>query len=107
MAHNRIADGGRISAVWHGRAITGVVESSRVKYGGTLQYSVKLDAPIPPSGNRLYDDVLGLEELREYVLVKHEDVVRIFPGEDIHAGDGGYEAVPLSELKTNFGDKNG
>jgi len=99
MVLNRIPDGGRISAVWHGRAITGVVESSRVKYGGTLQYFVKLDTPIPPSGNRLYDDVLGLEELREYVQVNHQDVVRIFPGEDIHAGDGGYEAVPLSELK--------
>ena len=99
MVLDRIPDGGRISAVWHGRAITGVVESSRVKYGGVLQYFVKLDAPIPPSGNRLYDDVLGLEELREYVLVNDQDVVRIFPGEDIHAGDGGYEAVPLSELK--------
>jgi hypothetical protein len=99
MAHNRIADGGRISAVWHGRAITGVVESSRVKYGGVLQYFVKLDTPISPSGNRLYDDVLGLEEQREYVLINFEDVVTIFAGEDIHAGDGGYEAVPLSELK--------
>ena len=99
MVLNRIPDGGRISAVWHGRAITGVVESSRVKYGGTLQYQVKLDTPIPPSGNLWDDDVLGLEELREYVLVNDNDVVKIFPGEDIHAGDGGYEAVPLSELK--------
>ena len=78
MVLDRIPDGGRISAVWHGRAITGVVESSRVKYGGTLQYFVKLDATIPPSGNRLYDDVLGLEELREYVLVNHQDVVKIY-----------------------------
>ena len=107
MVLNRIPDGGRIAAVWHGRAITGVVESSRVKYGGVLQYQVKLDAPIPPSGNRLYDDVLGLEELREYVLVDQHEVVNIFPGEDIHAGDGGYEAVPLSELKTNRGVTNG
>lgn len=99
MSFKRIEDGGRISAVWHGRAITGVVESSRVKYGGTLQYSVKLDNPVPASGDRLYDDVLELEEEREYVLVNHQDVVWIFPGEDIHAGDGGYEAVPLSELK--------
>jgi hypothetical protein len=78
MSFERIEDGGRISAVWHGRAITGVVESSRVKYGGTLQYFVKLDTPIPPSGNRLYDDVLGLEEKREYVQVNHQDVVKIY-----------------------------
>lgn len=78
MSFERIADGGRIAAVWHGRAITGVVESSRVKYGGVLQYFVKLDAPIPPSGNRLYDDVLGLEEKREYVQVNHQDVVKIY-----------------------------
>lgn len=78
MSFERIADGGRIAAVWHGRAITGVVESSRVKYGGTLQYFVKLDTPIPPSGNRLYDDVLGLEEKREYVQVNHQDVVKIY-----------------------------
>ena len=78
MSFKRIADGGRIAAVWHGRAITGVVESSRVKYGGVLQYFVKLDTPIPPSGNRLYDDVLGLEEQREYVLVNDQDVVRIY-----------------------------
>lgn len=100
MALNRIADGGRISAVWHGRAITGVVESSRVKYGGTLQYFVKLDAPVV----RFQD---GYREEREYALVNHIDVVSIFPGEDIHAGDGGYEAVPLSELKMNRGESNG
>ena len=92
MVLKRIEDGGRISAVWRGRAITGVVESSRVKYGGTLQYEVKLDAPIARPTD-------GFLEEREYVLINHENVVSIFPGEDIHAGDGGYEAVPLSELK--------
>jgi hypothetical protein len=92
MVLNRIKDGGRISAVWHGHAITGVVESSRVKYGGTLQYFVKLDTPVV----RFQD---GYHEEREYALVDHVNVVSIFPGEDIHAGDGGYEAVPLSELK--------
>jgi len=92
MAHKRIADGGRISAVWHGSAITGVVESSRVKYGGVLQYFVKLDQSVV----RYMD---GYREEREYALVNHTDVVNIFPGEDIHAGDGGYEAVPISELK--------
>jgi hypothetical protein len=91
MVLDRIADGGRISAVWHGSAITGVVESSRVKYGGILQYFVKLDQPVV----RYMD---GYREEREYALVNHADVT-IFPGEDIHAGDGGYEAVPLSELK--------
>lgn len=70
MAHNRIEDGGRISAVWHGRAITGVVESSRVKYGGTLQYFVKLDKPVA----RFVD---GFREDREYALVSASDVVDI------------------------------
>jgi len=92
MVLNRIKDGGRISAVWHGHAITGVVESSRIKYGGALQYFVKLDTPVV----RFQD---GYREEREYALVDHVNVVSIFPGEDIHAGDGGYVAVPLSELK--------
>ena len=70
MVLNRIPDGGRISAVWHGRAITGVVESSRVKYGGTLQYFVKLDKPVV----RFVD---GFREDREYALVSASDVVNI------------------------------
>jgi hypothetical protein len=70
MALKRIEDGGRIAAVWHGRAITGVVESSRVKYGGTLQYFVKLDTPVV----RFMD---GFREDREYALVSQDDVVDI------------------------------
>jgi len=70
MVLNRIEDGGRIAAVWHGRAITGVVESSRVKYGGVLQYFVKLDKPVP----RFVD---GFREDREYALVNSSDVVNI------------------------------
>ena len=92
MVLNRIPDGGRISAVKWGRNITGIVESSRVKYGGELQYYVRLDKPVM----RHLD---GFAEEREYALVQASDVLSIFPGEDIHAGNGCYEAVALSELK--------
>jgi hypothetical protein len=68
MVLDRIEDGGKIAAVWNGRSITGVVLSSRVKYGGALQYSVLLDTPVV----RFVD---GFREEREYALVKHEDVV--------------------------------
>jgi hypothetical protein len=37
----RIQDNQRITANY-----TGTVESSRVKYGGDLQYTVKLDKPV-------------------------------------------------------------
>ena len=71
MAHNRIEDGGRISAIKWGRNITGVVESSRVKYGGELQYYVRLDKPVPRH-------VDGFLEEREYALVHCSDVLRIY-----------------------------
>lgn len=67
----RIEDGGRISAIKWGRNITGVVESSRVKYGGELQYYVRLDEPVP----RYID---GFVEEREYALVLSSDVLRIY-----------------------------
>lgn len=70
MAHNRIEDGGRISAIKWGRNITGVVESSRVKYGGELQYYVRLDKPVA----RHID---GFVEDREYAIVLAKDVLKI------------------------------
>jgi hypothetical protein len=42
----RIQDGEKIQATRHGQLITGTVESSRVKYGGSIQYTVILDQPV-------------------------------------------------------------
>ena len=43
---NWIKDGEKITATHNGKMITGVVESSRVKLGGKVQYSVFLDTPV-------------------------------------------------------------
>jgi len=42
----RIQDNQRITANYLGTVVTGTVESSRVKYGGELQYTVNLDKPV-------------------------------------------------------------
>jgi hypothetical protein len=42
----RIQDNQRITANYLGTVVTGTVESSRVKYGGDLQYTVNLDKPV-------------------------------------------------------------
>lgn len=39
-------DGSTVKADYLGTVITGVVESSRVKYGGSVQYTVVLDEPV-------------------------------------------------------------
>lgn len=41
-----IKDGEQIVADYMGTKVSGVVESSRVKYGGKVQYTVNLDKPI-------------------------------------------------------------
>lgn len=41
-----ILDGSRIKAVYLGYPVEGVVTDSRVKYGGEVQYTVKLDKPV-------------------------------------------------------------
>ncbi len=41
-----ILDGQKVKARYLGEVVTGVVESSRVKYGGKVQYTVELDAPV-------------------------------------------------------------
>jgi hypothetical protein len=41
-----ILDGERIQATYMGHTVTGVVESSRIKYGGRIQYTVNLDQAI-------------------------------------------------------------
>lgn len=68
MKINRIEDGSKITAMWHGQRITGIVESSRIKYGGWIQYAVKLDKPVV----RFVD---GFREEREFALVNAAEVV--------------------------------
>jgi hypothetical protein len=41
-----IKDGEHITANYKGEMVSGIVESSRVKYGGKVQYTVNLDRPI-------------------------------------------------------------
>ena len=41
-----IKDGSTVKANYLGDLIVGVVEESRVKYGGKVQYRVKLDEPV-------------------------------------------------------------
>jgi hypothetical protein len=41
-----ILDGQKIKASYLGTPVTGTVMSSRVKYGGKVQYSVELDEPV-------------------------------------------------------------
>ena len=41
-----IKDGEQVTANYHGLTVSGVVESSRVKYGGRVQYTVNLNAPV-------------------------------------------------------------
>jgi hypothetical protein len=41
-----ILDGQKISACYLGTAVTGRVISSRVKYGGKVQYTLELDEPV-------------------------------------------------------------
>ena len=41
-----VKDGERVTAEYLGVRVTGVVESSRVKYGGKVQYALVLDSPV-------------------------------------------------------------
>jgi hypothetical protein len=41
-----VRDGERITANYLGYEVTGVVQNSRVKYGGKIQYTVELDKPV-------------------------------------------------------------
>ena len=41
-----ILDGQKVKAKYLGETVTGVVVDSRVKYGGKVQYTVELDAPV-------------------------------------------------------------
>jgi hypothetical protein len=41
-----VLDGQKIKANYLGETVTGMVVDSRVKYGGKVQYTVELDAPV-------------------------------------------------------------
>ena len=41
-----IKDGEQVTANYMGQTVSGTVESSRVKYGGEVQYTVNLDSPV-------------------------------------------------------------
>lgn len=57
-----ILDGERVTADYLGTQVTGCVESSRVKYGGRVQYTLVLDQPVQlrwrsePTSRVLVDD---------------------------------------------------
>jgi len=52
-----IRDGHNVKASYIGNIVTGTVTDSRVKYGGAVQYTVKLDNPIEIYG-RIADHLL-------------------------------------------------
>lgn len=54
-----ILDGSHIKAKYLGVPVTGIVTDSRVKYGGEVQYTVKLDeALVLPWGGRSAGDTV-------------------------------------------------
>lgn len=66
-------EGHTIKAVYCDRPVTGVVLNSRVKYGGQIQYQVKLSEPLVlPWGP------WGTREPRDIVLVDDCDVIADF-----------------------------
>jgi hypothetical protein len=64
-----ILDGRRIRACYLGTAVTGRVISSRVKYGGSVQYSVELDEPV---------QLPWRSEPTDMLLVDKNEVIEVF-----------------------------
>lgn len=66
---NWVKDGKTIVANYLGETVRGTVESSRVKYGGKVQYTVNLEKPVQfrwrsePSTTVLIDNDEIVEEL--------------------------------------------
>jgi hypothetical protein len=57
-------EGQRVSGVYLGAyTVTGVVQSSRVKYGGKVQHRVLLDTPVKVFGRDAEELLLDDEEL--------------------------------------------
>jgi hypothetical protein len=55
-------DGSTIKANYLGDEVVGVVEESRVKYGGKVQYRVKLDEPVQLRWRSEPTDVVLIDE---------------------------------------------
>jgi hypothetical protein len=62
-----ILDGQRVKAKYYGIPVAGVVTNSRVKYGGEVQYTVELDAPVQLPWS--------VGELREVLLINRSELV--------------------------------
>ena len=61
-----VLDGQKITVRYKGQFVTGVVESSRVKYGGKVQYTLALFAPI---------QLRWRSEPTEHLLVEDDDII--------------------------------
>ena len=55
-------DGSTIKANYLGDEVVGVVQESRVKYGGKVQYRVKLDEPVQLRWRNEPTDVVLIDE---------------------------------------------
>jgi hypothetical protein len=62
-------DGYRVIANYFGEAVTGIVESSRVKYGGTVQHTVILDEEI---------QLPWRSEPTKRILVNESELIEVF-----------------------------
>jgi hypothetical protein len=62
-------DGYKVVANYFGEAVTGTVESSRVKYGGAVQHTVILDEPVqlPWRSEPKYRVLIDDKEIMEIV----------------------------------------
>lgn len=65
-------DGSTVKAVYCDRLVTGVVTDSRVKYGGTVQYTLQLEEPLVLPWGSVND------EPRTVVLIDENSVIADF-----------------------------
>jgi hypothetical protein len=73
VMRNWYLDGERVNGLYMGAfPFSGLVESSRVKYGGEVQHTVVLDEPIHVYGR-----------VRERVLVTTKDINRILDADEV------------------------
>jgi hypothetical protein len=63
-----VLDGQKVKAKYLGETVTGVVTDSRVKYGGKVQYTVELDAPV---------QFRWRSEPTDRVLVDHDELLEV------------------------------
>jgi hypothetical protein len=66
MLLKRVEDGSRVLLNYYDNYVWGVVQDSRVRYGGELQYTVELERPI---------QLRWRAEAKTRVLVDHNEIV--------------------------------